>query len=66
MTEQLRCEACGINFDTKEAMMEHGAKVHNMSAPAPHQHEHFKCQACGAEFESMAELQAHGKTPHSM
>lgn len=28
MPEQLRCEACGINFETKEAMQEHGKKSH--------------------------------------
>ncbi|MDG6908157.1 MAG: hypothetical protein JRN20_20505 [Nitrososphaerota archaeon] len=65
MSQQLRCEACGINFETKEAMMEHGAKVHHMTA-TPHQHQHFKCQACGAEFETMEELQGHGKTSHAM
>jgi uncharacterized C2H2 Zn-finger protein len=26
--QQLKCEACGVTFKTKEEMMEHSKKVH--------------------------------------
>ncbi|MDH2900623.1 MAG: hypothetical protein PXY39_06595 [archaeon] len=62
MPEQLKCEACGIDFPTKEAMMQHGATVHKM----PSTSNQFSCKSCGAQFDSMSALQEHGKKAHAM
>ncbi|HKW04639.1 MAG TPA: C2H2-type zinc finger protein [Nitrososphaerales archaeon] len=57
-----KCEACGMEFPTKEALMEHGAAVHKMPSPS----NQFICKACGATFDSTTALQEHAKKAHAM
>jgi uncharacterized C2H2 Zn-finger protein len=59
---EFKCEACGMQFPTQEALMQHNSAAHAQ----PQAGAQFKCQACGATFSSQAELQAHGKSAHAM
>ncbi|MEK7217395.1 MAG: C2H2-type zinc finger protein [Chloroflexota bacterium] len=56
---QFTCSACGMGFNSREEMAQHGRAEHADGAGSL-----FRCDTCGTEFSSRAELQEHGRQQH--
>jgi pyruvate/2-oxoglutarate dehydrogenase complex dihydrolipoamide dehydrogenase (E3) component/DNA-directed RNA polymerase subunit RPC12/RpoP len=54
---QYRCEACGTEFATQEALNTHARQAHGAGAQ-------LTCPACGAEFETQERLNDHKREVH--
>lgn len=60
MTQEtgFRCEACGGQFPSQEALESHRQEAHQAQSE-------FRCSACGTTFPSQKELQEHAQKEHA-
>jgi uncharacterized C2H2 Zn-finger protein len=56
-----RCPACGMEFETQEALDTHAREQHQAQQTSG-----FRCPACGAEYETQEALDAHTTSAHAM
>lgn len=54
MDNQMKCQMCGMQFNSAEEMKKHAGETHNV------------CAMCGGQFTSQEELHKHAQEAHKM